>query len=83
MSRDQLAPWEIYVVEEGDRGLEAIAWFVYLDGSLWPKLWLANRDILSHPDDLRPGQVLRIPQKAPLTPAERRELRAYPLGKGR
>jgi nucleoid-associated protein YgaU len=71
MYRESLAVHERYEVQEGDAGLFAIALFVYNDGALWPKLWLANVDLLPDPDDLAPGMVLRIPAKAPLTAAER------------
>ena len=31
------------------------------NGSRWPKLLAANQDVLSNPEDLRPGMVLKIP----------------------
>lgn len=70
----------IYVVAEGDASLEAIAYLAYADGGLWPRLWLANRDVLADPNQLPPGLVLRIPAPGPLTPAEvaaERELRMH------
>jgi nucleoid-associated protein YgaU len=70
-------PNDTYVVREGDEGLEAIAWLVYSDGSLWPKLWLANRRVLRAPDRLPPGLVLLIPPPAPLTAAERAAARGW------
>jgi nucleoid-associated protein YgaU len=66
-----------YPVEAGDRDLRAIAYLVYTDGDLWPRIWLANRDVLPDPDRLRPGTVLRIPAPGPLTAAEREALRQY------
>ena len=34
----------------------------YGDGSLYPKIFEANRDVLSDPDKISPGQKLRIPE---------------------
>ncbi len=74
-----LTDWanDTYVVQEGDEGLTAIAWLVYRDGSLWPKLWLANRAVLRDPERLPAGVVLLVPPLAPLTPAEREAARAW------
>jgi hypothetical protein len=69
-------PNDTYVVREGDGDLVAIAWLVYRDGSLWPKLWLANRDILTSPDRLDAGTELLVPPFAPLTADERDAARA-------
>ncbi|MEX0822569.1 MAG: hypothetical protein WD021_10515, partial [Rhodothermales bacterium] len=63
-----------YVVEEGLEGFEGlreIARRVYGDTSLWPKIWLANTDLLDDPSDLTAGMELVIPEQAPLTPIER------------
>ncbi len=35
---------------------------VYGDQSLWPLLYRANRDQISDPAHIRPGQILRIPR---------------------
>lgn len=70
-------PNDTYTVQPGDGGLEAVAWLAYRDGSLWPKLWLANRGRLESPHRLVPGTVLRVPAKAPLTPAEREAARGW------
>lgn len=66
-----------YTVTRWDVGLAQIAVYVYGDVSLWPKIWVANRFQLSDPDTIRPGQVLLIPEKAPLTPAEAAARDAY------
>jgi nucleoid-associated protein YgaU len=66
-----------YTVVAGDRDLVAISYLVYATGNLWPRLWLANRDVLPDPDRLVPGVTLRIPAPGPLTAAERAELAAY------
>ena len=34
----------------------------YGDGSLYPKIFEANRDILKTPDVIHPGQILKIPR---------------------
>lgn len=51
-----------YTVEAGDT-LWAIAEKYYGDGSAWPKIHEANRDRIEDPDLIRPGQVLRIPER--------------------
>jgi nucleoid-associated protein YgaU len=68
---------DTYLVQEGDESLSAIAWLVYRDGSLWPKIWLANRAILPAPDRLQPGLELLIPPLSPLTADERAAARAW------
>lgn len=49
-----------YTVAKGDT-LSAIAKREYGKASLWPRLFEANRDQLSDPDRIKPGQVLKIP----------------------
>jgi nucleoid-associated protein YgaU len=49
-----------YVVKKGDT-LSKIAEEVYGDKMLYPQIFEANRDILSDPDKIKPGQKLRIP----------------------
>ncbi|MCW5570197.1 MAG: LysM peptidoglycan-binding domain-containing protein [Steroidobacteraceae bacterium] len=49
-----------YVVKKGDT-LSKIAKELYGDPMLYPKIFEANRDILSDPDRIKPGQKLRIP----------------------
>ncbi|HEU4455827.1 MAG TPA: hypothetical protein VFR81_22370, partial [Longimicrobium sp.] len=66
-----------YVVQPGDESLTAIAWLAYRDGSLWPRIWLANRDILPTPDRMEPGMELIIPPFGPLTPEERAAARQH------
>jgi nucleoid-associated protein YgaU len=70
-------PNDTYTVQPGDRSITNIAWLAYRDGSLWPKIWVANRGRLPSPDRIAPGQVLRIPPKAPLTEEERAALHRY------
>ena len=49
-----------YTVVGGDT-LSGIAKQFYNDGNQWPRIFDANRDILSNPDRINPGQHLRIP----------------------
>lgn len=49
-----------YTVISGD-SLWKIAEAMYGNGSKYPKIFDANRDILDDPDKIFPGQVLRIP----------------------
>lgn len=50
----------IYTVSSGDT-LSKIAKQFYSDANQWPRIFDANRDILSNPDRISPGQHLRIP----------------------
>jgi len=50
-----------YTVVAGDT-LSKIAQKFYGDPSQWPRIFEANRDQLSNPNLIFPGQVLRIPQ---------------------
>ncbi len=52
---------EMYVVESGDT-LWAIATAAYGDGNRYPEIFEANKPMLKDPDEIFPGQVLRIPQ---------------------
>ena len=51
---------QTYVVQSGDT-LSKIAEKYYGDASLYTKIFQANRDVLSDPNKIRPGQKLRIP----------------------
>jgi nucleoid-associated protein YgaU len=51
-----------YQVVRGDT-LSAIAKKHYGNANLYPQIFEANRPMLSHPDKIYPGQVLRIPPK--------------------
>lgn len=50
-----------YIVVKGD-SLSRIAKRYYGKASLWNRLYEANRDRISDPDLIYPGQVLRIPE---------------------
>lgn len=49
-----------HTVEKGDT-LWAVATKAYGDGSKYPVIFEANKPMLSDPDKIYPGQVLRIP----------------------
>jgi len=49
-----------YVVVAGD-SLSKIAKRHYGDASQWPRIFEANRDQISNPDLIHPGQRLKIP----------------------
>lgn len=51
----------IYTVQKGDT-LSALAQRFYGKASLYPKIFEANRDVLSNPDLIKIGQKLRIPK---------------------
>jgi len=51
----------IYTVKSGDT-LSAIAKQFYNDASKYMKIFEANKNILSNPDNIAPGQVLTIPE---------------------
>ena len=51
-----------YTVASGD-SLSKIAKRQYGDAKLWPRIFEANKDIITNPDLIRPGQVLKIPAK--------------------
>lgn len=52
-----------YTVASGDT-LSAIAKREYGSANAYPRIFEANRPMLSHPDKIYPGQVLRIPPEA-------------------
>jgi tetratricopeptide (TPR) repeat protein len=51
----------VYVVRSGDT-LSRIANTVYRDSNKWKQIYEANRDTLRRPEDLKEGQILRIPR---------------------
>ena len=52
----------LYTVVSGD-SLSKIAKKFYGNGNAWKAIFEANRDKISNPDLIQPGQVLRIPTK--------------------
>lgn len=51
---------KFYTVQQGDT-LSGIARDFYNDAGRYPAIFEANRPMLTHPDKIYPGQVLRIP----------------------
>jgi nucleoid-associated protein YgaU len=49
-----------YTVKKGD-SLSKIAKAHYGDGAKWKMIFEANRDLISNPDLIHPGQVLKLP----------------------
>ena len=58
---DSAAESELYTVKKGDT-LSAISKQVYGNANEYNKIFEANKPMLSHPDKIYPGQVLRIPK---------------------
>jgi nucleoid-associated protein YgaU len=54
---------QTYTVASGD-SLSKIAKHFYGNANDWHRIFDANRDQLSNPDLIKPGQVLKIPAKA-------------------
>jgi nucleoid-associated protein YgaU len=50
---------------------------IYGDAFRWPKIWIKNQDQIKNPDIIHPGQVLKIPAPAPLSPDEESAARRY------
>jgi hypothetical protein len=61
-SRDGDQRSESYTVQRGDT-LSGIAHWFYGDSSEWLKIYAANRETIRDPDNLLPGQVLRVPRR--------------------
>jgi nucleoid-associated protein YgaU len=59
-SSDAWSAEQWHEVTKGD-SLWKIAERYYGDGSLYPKIFEANRDVLKDPDRIKVGQRLRIP----------------------
>ena len=52
-----------YVVEKGD-SLSKIAKHFYGSANAWKSIFDANRDQISDPDLIKPGQILKIPPQS-------------------
>lgn len=62
LETDDSAPEAVFhTVEKGDT-LWAIAKTHLGDGAKYPEIFEANKPMLTHPDKIYPGQVLRIPK---------------------
>jgi nucleoid-associated protein YgaU len=51
---------EYYVIKSGDT-LSGVAAKFYGKGSLYPRIFEANREVIKNPDLIYPGQKIRIP----------------------
>jgi nucleoid-associated protein YgaU len=51
---------QFHIVKKGDT-LSKIAEEYYGDQMLYPKIFEANKDVLTDPNKIKPGQKLRIP----------------------
>ena len=61
MTVDQSGPEaKFYTVNKGDT-LSKIAKQFYGDANQYPKIFEANKPMLKNPDEIYPGQMLRIP----------------------
>jgi nucleoid-associated protein YgaU len=49
-----------YTVVKGD-SLSKIAKQLYGDAQQWQQIYEANKDVIKNPDQIYPGQVLKIP----------------------
>ncbi|MCY1209355.1 putative protein YgaU [compost metagenome] len=61
VSAPAVAPARFVTVKKGDT-LSAIAKAEYGNANAYMKIFEANKPMLSHPDKIYPGQVLRIPE---------------------
>jgi nucleoid-associated protein YgaU len=50
---------------------------IYNNAWMWPKIWQGNRDQISNPDIIHPGQKLKIPAAGEMTSAEKAAARSY------
>lgn len=53
---------EYYEIKKGDT-LSAIAELRYGDSSKWRAIYEANKDVISNPDMIYPGQKIKIPKQ--------------------
>jgi nucleoid-associated protein YgaU len=60
-------PPKTYTVKKGD-SLSKIAKEQYGDGNRWKAIFEANRDLITNPDLIYPGQVLNLPSNGDDTP---------------
>ncbi|MGE4459318.1 LysM peptidoglycan-binding domain-containing protein [Stenotrophomonas acidaminiphila] len=61
-STAQIAGGQQYTVQKGD-SLSRIAKHLLGDANAWKQIFEANRDVLSDPDKIFPGQTLKIPPR--------------------
>jgi len=56
-------PYGLYTVKSGDT-LSKLAKDIYGDAKLYPKIFDINKDQLKNPDQIKVGQVLKLPPKS-------------------
>lgn len=63
-STEEIAGATTYTIEKGDT-LSKIAKEQLGHASAWKQIFEANRDVIDDPDRIFPGQVIKLPPKAP------------------
>lgn len=58
----QSSPYGVWKVQGGDT-LSRIAKTVYGDAQAYPKIFELNKDQLKNPDQIKPGQQLKLPSR--------------------
>jgi len=54
---------DTHVVYEGETLIRIAGyWEIYGDRSQWPRIWEANKDLISDPNIIQPGTTIRIPR---------------------
>ena len=61
-STEEIVGEQQYTVQKGD-SLSRIAKHLLGDANAWKQIFEANRDVLSDPDKIFPGQTLTIPPR--------------------
>jgi LysM repeat protein len=56
-------PYGVYTVKSGDT-LSKLAKEIYGDAKLYPRIFEINKDQLKNPDQIKVGQVLKLPPKS-------------------
>ena len=63
-STEEIVGATTYTIEKGDT-LSKIAKEQLGSASAWKQIFEANRDVIDDPDRIFPGQVIKLPPKAP------------------
>lgn len=63
-STEEIVGGTTYTIEKGDT-LSKIAKEHLGHASAWQQIFEANRDVIDDPDRIFPGQVIKLPPKAP------------------
>ena len=63
-STEEIVGETTYTIEKGDT-LSKIAKEQLGHASAWKQIFEANRDVIDNPDRIFPGQVIKLPAKAP------------------